>query len=98
MRTLFLILTVAILPSLFSQAGKAIVDKSLLLYLALDEGQGNVIKDQSSNGFEGKVVDAKWVDGKFGKALQFDGQDDYAEVMLEQRAGGQQDGLTPVYQ
>jgi len=81
MRTVLLILSVASLLYLFSPVGKAIQDKSLVIYLPLEEGNGNVIKDQSGNGFEGKVVGAKWVDGKFGKALQFNGQDDYAEVV-----------------
>jgi len=83
MKTLFLSLLAASLFVMFSPVGKAIQDKSLLLYLPLDEGKGDVIKDQSPNGFSGKVVGAKWVDGQFGKALEFDGKDDYAEVTDE---------------
>ena len=38
-----------------------------------DEGKGNVAEDVSENGHDGKIKDAEWVDGKFGKALKFDG-------------------------
>jgi hypothetical protein len=41
-----------------------------------DEGSGNAAKDSSGNGFNGELNgDAKWVDGKFGKALEFHGGD-----------------------
>lgn len=39
----------------------------------LDEGRGDVVKDLSENKNDGKIVGAKWVDGKFGTALEFDG-------------------------
>ena len=40
----------------------------------LDEGQGLTVKDSSGNGNHGTIVGATWTDGKFGKALQFDGK------------------------
>ena len=39
-----------------------------------DEGKGAVAKDISGEGNDGEVVKAPWVDGKFGKALDFDGK------------------------
>ena len=39
-----------------------------------DEGKGGVAKDISGEGNDGEVVKAPWVDGKFGKALEFDGK------------------------
>jgi polysaccharide biosynthesis protein PslG len=39
----------------------------------LDEGQGTVIRDSSPNGNDGTVDQPKWVEGRIGKALQFDG-------------------------
>ena len=39
-----------------------------------DEGKGGVAKDLSGQGNDGEVVKAPWVDGKFGKALDFDGK------------------------
>jgi hypothetical protein len=38
-----------------------------------DEGAGDVAKDSSGNGNDGKVDIATWTDGKFGKALSFAG-------------------------
>jgi hypothetical protein len=58
------------------------VDKSLVLYLPFEEGKGDVTKDASSYGHDGKLVrNPKWVDGKIGKALEFDGtKSNYVEV------------------
>jgi len=42
-----------------------------------NEGAGAVAKDSSGNGNNGTLVNhTKWVDGKFSKALEFDGVDD----------------------
>jgi hypothetical protein len=46
-----------------------------------DEGSGNIAYDSSGNNNHGTIYGATWVDGKFGKALQFDGIDDYVEVL-----------------
>lgn len=77
MRTLSLILLVASLLYLFSQAGKAVVDKSLVLYLSFDK----TLKDLSGKGNDG-VFDQgnpKWEDGKFGEALLIN-QGDFVEI------------------
>ena len=50
-------------------------------YWAFDEGSGTTVKDSSGKGNNGTLVGGPlWVDGKFGKALQFDGVDDYVQV------------------
>jgi len=42
-----------------------------------DEGSGTTAKDSSGNGNDGELMGGpKWVAGKFGKALEFDGVDD----------------------
>lgn len=39
-----------------------------------DEGSGDVARDSSGNGLDGEFTgNPEWVDGKFGKALEFDG-------------------------
>ena len=49
-------------------------DKSLVLYLSFDEGKGGDAADGSVYGHDGELIkDPKWVDGEFGKALEFDG-------------------------
>ena len=46
-----------------------------------DEGNGKVAEDSSGNGLEGALKgNPKWVDGQFGKALEFDGVGAYVEV------------------
>ncbi len=50
-------------------------------YWKFDEGSGTVAKDSSGNGNDGTLMNSPaWVDGKYGKALQFDGRDDYADL------------------
>ena len=49
-------------------------DKSLVLYLSFDEGKGGKAADGSVHGHDGEFVqNPTWVDGQFGKALEFDG-------------------------
>jgi hypothetical protein len=45
-----------------------------------DEGNGTIAKDSSGNGNNGKINNAAWADGKFGKALEFNGIDANVEV------------------
>jgi hypothetical protein len=46
-----------------------------------DEGSGDTAKDSSVNKNNGTLKSGpKWIDGKFGKALEFDGKDDNVEV------------------
>lgn len=61
------VLTLLITAGLASAGG-------ILLYLPFDEGSGDVAKDMSGNGNDGTLIDSpKWTDGKFGKALKFEG-------------------------
>ncbi len=48
-------------------------EAELVAYWSFDEGGGDVAGDGSGNGNDGDVVDAEWIDGKFGGALEFDG-------------------------
>lgn len=52
----------------------------LVAYWKFDEGVGNVAYDSSGNGNDGTIYGAIWVDGIEGKALQFNGIDDYIEI------------------
>nr|MCU0981569.1 LamG domain-containing protein [Pirellulaceae bacterium] len=51
-------------------------DEQTLLLYHFDEGQGAVAKDASRYGYDGEVLGAQWTEGRFGKALHFDGVDD----------------------
>lgn len=52
----------------------------LVLALSFDEGSGNIAYDKSGYGNNGMIYGATWVDGKYGKALSFNGVDNYINV------------------
>ncbi len=57
-------------------------DDTVALWL-FDEGGGDVAKDLSGKGNDGKAIEVEWVPGKFGGAVRLDGiagKADYIEV------------------
>ena len=71
----FFVLVVS--PYAFSEIDPATVAGMWLF----EEGEGDVAKDSSDAGNDGTIVGPKkWQDGKFGKALEFNGNDVYVEV------------------
>jgi len=54
-------------------------ENGLVLYLTGNAGAGRVMHDCSPMGNNGRIYGATWTDGKFGKALSFDGVDDYVD-------------------
>jgi hypothetical protein len=52
----------------------------LVSWWRFDEGTGSLAKDSSVYGNDGKIYDATWVDGKYGKALSFNGLDNSITV------------------
>lgn len=77
-------LGVLFLVSLLMNSGYAIDQNTIIGLWYLDEGKGTVAIDSSGKKHDGTLVgDTKWVDGKFGKALQFDGQDDCVQFPFE---------------
>ena len=75
-------LTLGMLLPMFcvTVAFSALLDDKVVLYLPFDEGKGQVAKDQSKFGNDGEIRNAKWVEGKYGSALEFNGKD--AEVRV----------------
>ena len=68
---------------LFSFATYAVgkPDPSLVGYWPFNEKTGKKAEDASGNGNDGKLIDGpKWVEGKFGSALEFGGDGSYVEV------------------
>jgi hypothetical protein len=51
-------------------------EADLLLCLRLNEGTGTIAYDESQYGNDGTIYGANWVNGKYGKALKFDGVND----------------------
>ncbi len=57
------------------------VSDGLVGYWKLDEGTGLTASDSSGNGNTGTLINGpQWVDGKSGKALDFDGVNDYVSI------------------
>ena len=54
-------------------------EEGLIGYWKFDEGKGGLTQDFSGNGNNGRIHGAKWVTGKCGQALGFDGIDDYVD-------------------
>ncbi|MDD4160779.1 MAG: hypothetical protein PHO18_07525, partial [Synergistaceae bacterium] len=52
----------------------------LVGYWSFDENQGTVAKTSAVSGYDGEIHGAKWVPGKVGSALEFNGESDYVEI------------------
>ncbi len=88
---LYLTLIVTII---FASLSFAKIDpKSIVGIWLLDEGKGDIAQDTSGNGNDGKIVGAKWTDGKFGKALEFDGSS-HVEIPASKTTDDYLDGFT----
>jgi len=56
------------------------IDSDCAGYWSFDEGSGNIANDSSGNNNKGILINGpKWVNGKFGSALQFDGINDWVD-------------------
>ncbi len=66
----------------FAATSSAKIDPKTVVGIWLfDEGNGKIVEDLSGNGHDGELMEGtKWEDGKFGKAVIFDGKDDYVEI------------------
>jgi hypothetical protein len=63
--------------------GAKLRDDTVVLYLPFDEGQGEEVKDLSKSDKTGVLGGNKlpeWVPGKFGMALEFDGETNFVRV------------------
>ena len=76
----FLVLLASLL--IIANLGVAnVAEEGLVAYWPFDEGSGKTAEDVTGNGHDGKFAGApKWVDGKFGTALEFDGEEDHVVV------------------
>ena len=65
-----------------SEAATVDLSKALGVWL-FDEGNGTRITDSSENRNNGTLLlqgSSKWIDGKYGKALEFDGKEAFVEM------------------
>ena len=56
-------------------------DPGCVGYWSFDEGSGDTAYDGSGNGNDGTIHGGEnWTEGRFGRALEFDGEDDYIQI------------------
>lgn len=57
---------------IFPLSAYTAIDPSLVVYLPMNDGKGDTVKDMSPNGFDGKIVGggSKWVNGKIGNGIE----------------------------
>jgi large repetitive protein len=91
MRAKYLLIIMVLLLFLLANFGYAKIEpKNAVAIWTFDDGQGTVLKDSTGNGINGKLMNnPKWVKGKIGSALEFDGKTTYVDC-------GNNAALTPV--
>ncbi len=83
MKSVFIMLILFVCAASFAYAQNE-PDESLILYFSFDELDGDNTIDHSRYENHGEIAGApKHVDGKFGKALQLNGESDWVEVPHE---------------
>ena len=77
-----LILTFCVSVFMLSNMALAAEDLNefLVAYWPFDEDGGDEVIDATENGSDGTINGAKWVEGKFESALEFDGVDDLVTI------------------
>lgn len=74
-------LTVLVMALCLVSAAWAAENPGPVLHLTFDEGSGATARDASPGARNGVIHgQPQWADGKAGKALLFDGKDDYVEI------------------
>jgi hypothetical protein len=74
-------LAICLVVTIFPLSAMGAVDPALVLFMPFEEGSGETTKDMSGKGNDGKLVGGlKWSNGKFGKALEFDGTSGYVLI------------------
>lgn len=71
MKHVFWIAVISGLCILINPISAELLDDAVGIWL-FDEGKGNTAADTSGNGNDGAITGAKWAEGKFGGALEFE--------------------------
>lgn len=91
--TLFLTIFLFFTSFLTNFAESAEVDENIVLWLQFDKGKGDTVIDSSKYGNDGEIQGAKWVEGKYGSALLFDGTN-FVKVESNDTLQLSEEGLT----
>ncbi len=81
MRGTILIFASLISATIIFPAHAKIDPASIIGVWLFDEGRGDTARDSSQNNNDGTIEKGcKWVQGKFGQALEFDAKDEYVKI------------------
>jgi len=80
-RHLLIGMVILFAAGMLTTRGYTEIDPETLMGMWLfDEGEDDTAVDSSGNGNDGTLEGAAWIDGKFGKALEFNGASDLVNV------------------
>jgi len=80
-RHLLIGMVILFAAGMLTTRGYTEIDPETLMGMWLfDEGEDDTAVDSSGNGNDGTLEGAAWIDGKFGKALEFNGASDYVDT------------------
>jgi hypothetical protein len=71
---------VVVLSLILVSSGWSGINDGLAGYWPMDAGNGDKVADASGKGNDGVAKDCKWVDGKFSKALEFNGTTSIVDI------------------
>ena len=83
MRMKYLLMSVVILVAvgmLITSGNAKIAPDTVVGLWTFDEDNDDTAKDLSKNENDGEIINAEWVDGKIGKAFQFDGGNSVIQI------------------
>jgi hypothetical protein len=64
-------------------------DPDLVVYLPMDEGEGDKVADASENGHDGTIVGSvEWIDGKYGRAVELTAEGDEIQIPDDEALDG----------
>lgn len=72
-KLIYLAVLISVITLFASSRGYAVKKTDFVGVWLFDEGSGESVKDAIGNAEKGKVINGKWVSGKYGKALEFSG-------------------------
>jgi len=81
------LITICLVLVFISISYAEIDPESISALWLLDEGSGKLASDSSGKGNDATISGAEWADGKFGKALEFDGKDTAESKTFKNTAG-----------
>lgn len=75
-----MVISVALIGLIYAHSVGDVPEEGLVGMWVFSEGKGDIVRDVSGNGHDGKILGTKWVQGKSNFALEFGGEPDTVEI------------------